>query len=129
MGKALTEKQEKFLELLFGESRGDAAEAKRLAGYATSMPSTTVVNALQDEITERTKKLIASLGPKAAFAMLDVLDNPTSLGNKDKITVAKDFLDRAGFKPQDKVEISTETPLFILPPKENNDDETEDSST
>lgn len=129
MAKNLTEKQEKFLDLLFGEARGSAAEAKKLAGYATSMPSTTIVSALEEEIADRTKKMIASLGPKAAFAMLDVLENPTGLGNKDRITVAKDFLDRAGFKPQEKVEIKSETPLFILPPKESNNDEDEDTST
>jgi len=54
--------------------------------------------------------------------MLEVLSNPTSLGNREKIIAAKDLLDRAGFVKTDKVEIKTESPLFILPPKQDEDD-------
>ena len=38
---------------------------------------------------------------------------------KEKMAAAKDFLDRAGFVKTDKVEVKSESPLFILPPKEN----------
>jgi hypothetical protein len=50
--------------------------------------------------------------------MVNVLKNPTALGNREKIAAAKDILDRAGFKPTDKVEVSAPNPLFILPAKE-----------
>jgi len=53
--------------------------------------------------------------------MLDVMQNPTDLGNKEKMAAAKDLLDRAGFVKTDKVEVRTESPLFILPPKAHED--------
>jgi hypothetical protein len=34
------------------------------------------------------------------------------------MAAAKDFLDRAGHKGADKIEIKAESPIFILPPKE-----------
>jgi hypothetical protein len=49
--------------------------------------------------------------------MMDIMDNPTDLGSKEKMAVAKDFLDRAGFKASEKVEVTTKSPLFILPEK------------
>lgn len=116
MARNLTEKQEKFLDALFGEAKGNAAQARKIAGYE-STNTQEIVQALKEEIYERTKALIASSGPKAAFSVLDILENPTDLGNKDKLAAAKDLLDRAGFKPQDKVEVSATNPLFILPEK------------
>jgi len=53
--------------------------------------------------------------------MLDVMQNPTDLGNKEKMAAAKDLLDRAGFVKTDKVEVKSESPLFILPPKTHED--------
>jgi hypothetical protein len=40
---------------------------------------------------------------------------------KEKMAAAKDILDRAGFKATDKVEVKSETPLFILPAKKDED--------
>ena len=34
---------------------------------------------------------------------------------------AKDILDRGGFVKTDKVEVSSSSPLFILPPKKDED--------
>jgi len=51
---------------------------------------------------------------------MEVFNDPTQLGNKEKIAVAKDFLDRAGFVKTDKIEVKTESPLFILPAKNEN---------
>ena len=53
--------------------------------------------------------------------MMHVLENPTDLGNKEKMAAAKDFLDRAGFVKTEKVEVRSESPLFILPPKADED--------
>ena len=50
--------------------------------------------------------------------MQHVLENPTDLGNKERMLAAKDVLDRSGFKATDKVEVSSTNPLFILPPKD-----------
>ena len=119
MAKNLTEKQQKFLDVLFEEAQGNPVQAKKLAGYADTVSSTVVMAAVQDQVAELTKQFIATRGPQAAWSMLEVMNNPTNLGNKEKMAAAKDLLDRAGFVKTEKVEVKTESPLFILPPKEN----------
>lgn len=119
--RKLTEKQQLFLDTLFEAAQGDPVRAKRLAGYADTVSSTTITAVLQDEITDLTKKFIASAGSRAAYSMMQVMTNPTDLGNKEKMAAAKDFLDRAGFVKTDKVEVKTDSPVFILPPKNNED--------
>ena len=121
MPRNLTEKQQKFLDVLFEEAQGSPAKARKLAGYADGISSTTILNSLQDEVANLTKKFIATRGPQAAWSMVNVLNNPTDLGNKEKMAAAKDLLDRAGFVKTEKVEVKSESPLFILPPTENED--------
>lgn len=120
MAKQLTEMQQKFLDVLFDEAKGDPVVAKKLAGYSDNVGTTQVVSALEEEIAELTKKFIARSATKAAYSMADVLVNPTALGNKERMMAAKDLLDRGGFVKTEKVEVKSETPLFILPAK--NDD-------
>ena len=119
MARNLTEKQQKFLDVLFEEAQGDPVQAKKLAGYADSVASTSVVNSLTDEIADVTKKFIAQSSTKAAYTMFSVMSDPTDLGVKEKMLAAKDILDRAGFTKTDKVEVKTSEPLFILPAKED----------
>jgi|TARA_R110000796_G_scaffold56505_3_gene130881 hypothetical protein len=114
----LTDKQQLFLDVLFEEAKGDPAQARKLAGYAETVSTSSIVNALQEEIAERTKRFISTTATKAAYSMKQVMDSPTDLGNKEKMVAAKDILDRGGFKATDKVEVSTSSPLFILPPKD-----------
>jgi hypothetical protein len=115
--RQLTEMQQKFLDVLFGAAKGNFVEAKRLAGYSENYSTRHIVDGLQDEITELTKKFIARAGARAAYSMYEVLEDPTALGNKERMAAAKDLLDRGGFKPQEQIKIETETPLFILPAK------------
>ena len=117
MARNLTEKQQKFLDVLFEEAQGDPVQAKKLAGYADSVASTSVVNSLTDEIADVTKKFISTAATKAAYSMFEVMNNPTELGNKEKMVAAKDVLDRSGFIKTEKVEVSAANPLFILPQK------------
>lgn len=119
--RELNEKQEKFLEVLFEEAQGDFVKAKKLAGYSENYSTKSITDSLQDEIFELTKQYINKLGVKAVYSMKEVLENPTELGNKDKMMAAKDILDRGGFKQSEKVEVKTESPLFILPPKKDSD--------
>jgi hypothetical protein len=53
--------------------------------------------------------------------MFEIMNNPTDLGNKEKMAAAKDVLDRSGFVKTEKVEVSAASPLFILPQKDNED--------
>jgi hypothetical protein len=54
--------------------------------------------------------------------MFEVMNNPTDLGNKEKMAAAKDVLDRSGFIKTEKVEVSAANPLFILPQKADEDE-------
>ena len=122
MARKLTEQQQIFLEVLFDQANGDFVEAKKLANYAESYPTSSIVRTLQDEIVEATKAFLSRSGPKAAVSLVGVLDNPTELGIKEKIVVAKDILDRIGVSKTEKVEISSNG-IFILPSKKGEDDE------
>ena len=115
--RQLTEMQQKFLEVLFEEARGDYVQAKKLAGYSDTYSTRHIVESLEDEISELTKKFIARVGAKAAYSMYEVMADPVALGNKEKMAAAKDLLDRGGFKAKEEVKIETDTPLFILPSK------------
>ena len=92
MPRNLTEKQQKFLDVLFEEAQGSPAKARKLAGYADGISSTTILNSLQDEVANLTKKFIATRGPQAAWSMVNVLNNPTDLGNKEKWQQQKFYL-------------------------------------
>ena len=73
---------------------------------------------LYDSDTE----FISSAATKAAYSMYEVMHSPTDLGNKEKMVAAKDVLDRSGFTKTDKVEVTAASPLFILPPKNDEND-------
>jgi len=121
MAKNLTEKQQKFLDVLFEEAGGNLVTAKKLAGYADAVTSRQVAEPLAEEIAELTKKFISTAATKAAYSMFEVMNNPTELGNKEKMVAAKDVLDRSGFIKTEKVEVSAANPLFILPQKDENE--------
>lgn len=123
MAKNLTENQQKFLEVLFDEAMGDVLTAKRIAGYSDNTPTRLIVEALKDEIAEASRTHFARLAPKAIMAMGNVLDDPTQLGVRDKMTAAKDLLDRAGLGKVDKVDVTSSSGgIFYLPPKEGNNE-------
>ena len=119
MARNLTEKQQKFLDVLFEEAGGNLVKAKKLAGYADAVTSRQVAEPLADEIAALTKQFISSSATKAAYSMFEVMNNPTDLGNKEKMAAAKDVLDRGGFVKTEKVEVTAASPLFILPQKDN----------
>ena len=122
MARNLTEKQQKFLDVLFEEAGGNLSTARKLAGYADGVSSKAIAESLSEEIAELTKKFISSSAVKAAYSMFEVMNNPTDLGNKEKMAAAKDVLDRSGFIKTEKVEVSAANPLFILPQKADEDE-------
>jgi len=122
MARNLTENQQKFLEVLFDDAGGDVVLAKKLAGYSNGTPTRIIVEALKDEIAEATRSYFARTAPKAAMAMVQALSDPTELGIKDKMSAAKDLLDRAGLGKVDKVDVTSTGGVFYLPPKEGNNE-------
>ena len=122
MARNLTEKQQKFLDVLFEEAGGNLVTAKKLAGYADNVATKQVSDSLAEEIADLTKRFISSSATKAAYSMFEVMNSPTDLGNKEKMAAAKDVLDRSGFIKTEKVEVSAANPLFILPQKADEDE-------
>ena len=118
MTKPLTEKQQSFLNVLFDQAAGDVTQAKKLAGYSDTTSTTEVIRSLKDEIAEATKEYLARVAPRAAFSMAHALNDPTELGIRDKMAAAKDLLDRTGYSKTEKMEVTSPTGLFILPPKD-----------
>ena len=121
--KTLTDKQSAFLEALLGEARGNIRAAMDIAGYSKTTATSEVVGPLKEEITERAGTMLAINAPKAAFGIIDVLDDPSSLGARNAISAAREVLDRTGLVKKEQVEITANTGgMFILPPKTANDD-------
>jgi len=118
MARTLTERQQRFLDVLFDDAGGDVVQAKKLAGYGDNSSTTAIVEALKDEIAEKTRTYFARTAPKAAFALMGALQDPTQLGIKEKMIAAKDVLDRAGLGKVDKVDVTSGGGIFYLPPKE-----------
>ena len=123
MARQLTENQQKFLEVLFDEANGDVVTAKKLAGYSDSTATRLVVEALKDEIADATRSYFARTAPKAAMAMTNALYDPTELGIRDKMSAAKELLDRTGLVKTEKVQVEAKGGVMLMPPKntENND--------
>jgi DNA-binding Lrp family transcriptional regulator len=123
--RQLTEKQQKFLDVLFEDARGSVVEAKKLAGYSPTQHTASIVSSLKDEILERTNMYLAQNGPRAAMAMVGALHDPTELGIKEKMQAAKEVMDRIGIIKSEKVQIESTGGVMLLPPKRTEDDEQE----
>ncbi len=124
MTRQLNEKQQKFLDVLFDEAGGDVLSAKRIAGYSENTPTTLVVKGLKEEILEATQMYMARNAPRAAVAMTGALNDPTELGIRDKMTAAKELLDRTGLIKTEKVQVEASGGVMLMPPKavvEDND--------
>ena len=91
--KTYTEKQTAFLEALLGEARGDIRTAMTISGYAKTTKAAEVVSSLKEEITERASMMLAMNAPKAAFGIVDVLNDPSSLGARNAISAAREVFD------------------------------------
>jgi hypothetical protein len=123
----VTEQQEKFLNALFGEAQGNFREAMNIAGYASTEYPARLIRSLKSEIMERAEYMLAANAPKAVLSMSGILDDPSALGNKDRLAAAKEILDRAGIVKTEKVEHKTNgAAIVFLPPLEEEDGTSED---
>ena len=116
--RELTTKQQTFLQVLFDEADGDYVKAKHIAGYSETTSPSEVLRSVKDEVLELTKEYMAMNAPRAARAMVNVLERPSELGNQHRLNAAKELLDRIGIHKTDKVEVSTPNGIMILPPKD-----------
>ena len=123
MARELTEKQQKFLAVLFDEAGGDVLTAKKLAGYSDTYSTTDVVNSLKEEILDSTQSFMARNAPKAAMAMVSALYDPTELGIRDKMQAAKELLDRTGLVKTEKMQVEAKGGVMLMPAKQVQDDD------
>ena len=117
MARELNERQQKFLEVLFEDAGGDVVAAKKLAGYSENTPTTAIVKGLKEEILEATQMYMARNAPKAAMAMTGALYDPTELGIRDKMSAAKELLDRVGLVKTEKMQVEASGGVMLMPPK------------
>ena len=116
--KELTDKQRAFLDWLFEEANGNIRTAMKVAGYSANTKTSMVLEALQEEVIDRTQMYLAANGPMAAMAMTGVLTDPTALGNRDRIAASREILDRTGIVKTERITVKTDAPsLLIFPPK------------
>lgn len=113
----ITEQQKLFVNEYLRLRKSNQTEAAINAGYskksAASQASQLLKNPkVADYLKEKESELEAHLREEFVFDALEarkvmykIMNNPEA-ADKDKITVAKDFLDRAGFKPIDKQDVN-----------------------
>lgn len=122
MARKLTEKQQKFLDVLFEEARGSLVEARKLAGYSETQATSEIVTSLKEEILERTNLYLAQNAPRAAMSMVGAMIDPTEMGIKEKMQAAKEVMDRVGIVKSEKLQVEASGGVMILPPKKSEED-------
>ena len=115
--RELTERQQKFIEVLFDQANGDPVQAKLLAGYSEHSSTSSIVATMKDEIMDATTLYMSRNAPKAAVAMVSGVDDPTQLGIRDRLSAAKELLDRVGLTKTEKVHVEATGGVMLLPPK------------
>lgn len=113
----LTEQRKQFVEEYIKLHCKNATQAAINAGYSPKSASSQASDILKNSevleyLRERKSRLASELRQEFVFGaseayqvMLKILKNPNSR-DVDRISVAKDFLDRAGFRPQERAEVS-----------------------
>jgi hypothetical protein len=89
-----------------------------VAGYSATTSISSMLQSLGDEINERASRILAMNAPKAAWGMVEVLDDPGAMGARNSIAAAAQIMDRTGLVKKEQVEVkNTGGAMFILPPK------------
>lgn len=121
MSKDLTAQQELFLDYLFNDPdcMRDTKRACEAAGYELSYHNK-LVSTLQDEILERTNKILAMAGPKAVYKLIDAMDEDGTIPKAaERLRAVESVLDRIGLSKKQEIAVTSESaiPMFILPEK------------
>ena len=94
-----------------------------ITGYSKITKTAEVVGPLKEEIKERAGIMLAMNAPKAAFGMVDVLDDPSVMVARNQISAAREILDRSGLIKKEQVDVTANGGgMFILPPKSKSDE-------
>ena len=98
-----TEKQEAFIEAYC--LTGNAAKAAEMAGYsdkASKQKGYSLKKQFADAIADKTREMLADGVPGVLAKLNELINEATS--EAVKLGAIKDFLDRAGLKPVERVE-------------------------
>tara|TARA_B100001250_G_scaffold99974_1_gene84094 strand:- start:287 stop:652 length:366 start_codon:yes stop_codon:yes gene_type:complete len=117
-----------FIKALFGEAQGNYRTAMDMAEYSKNTSVSDVLKGCEEDIITASKNYLAANAPKAAMAIVGVIDEPVEMGNRDKLAAAKDVLDRIGVSKTDKVEVKAPQGIFLLPRKNDDEDGTEEGT-
>lgn len=113
----LTEQNKCFVEEFLKLKCKNATKAAIAAGYSEKTASSQASMLLKHpDVSEYLKQRKAELAQalrdefifdalEAKKEMYNILTSPDA-DNRDKITIARDFLDRAGFKPGEEIKVS-----------------------
>ena len=123
MAIKLTERQQKFIDALFADANGNIKDAKIIAGYSPNTNNNEIITSLKDEILDATQTYMAGNAPKAAVAMVAGIDDPTQLGIRDKMSAAKELLDRTGLIKTEKVQVEASGGVMLMPTKKPAEDD------
>ena len=66
---------------------------------------------------------MARNAPRAAMAMVSGITDPTELGIKEKMTAAKELLDRSGLVKTEKLQVESSGGIMLLPAKNDSEDD------
>ena len=125
----LTDMQEKFLDVLFGEAQGNPREAAKIAGYSEhSYPK--VIRNLKKEITELAENHLSTHSARAATRLTALLDEDgTTPQASIRLAAANSVLDRVGIVKKDQLDINMRAMhgIFILPAKDGTNKDQEES--
>ena len=97
-------------------------ESERAYGkkqYKWSEGSLERIKSLKDEVLEATQLYMSRNAPRAAVAMVSGLLDPTELGIRDKMSAAKELLDRTGLVKTEKMQVESTGGVMLLPAKDN----------
>ena len=125
----LTDMQEKFLDVLFAEAKGNPREAARLAGYSENSYSKVIRN-LKKEITELAENHLSTHSAQAANRLITLLDEDgTTPQASIRLAAANSILDRVGIVKKDQLDINMKAlhGIFILPAKDGTDKDKKES--
>lgn len=115
----LNEQRKQFVDEYIKMRCKNATQAAINAGYSEKSAQSQASQILKDsqvaeylqqrknEIAKELRQEFIYDALEARKTMYEIMMNPEA-DDKDKISVAKDFLDRAGFKPTDEVKVSGE---------------------
>lgn len=119
-----TRQQKLFIDEYLRLRKKNATQAAINAGYSKKSASSQAYQLLQNPrvleyLEEREMAIIKELQEEFIFDAIEArkvmqeIMNDEFAEDKDKINVAKDFLDRAGFKPTDRVEHSGDLSIKV----------------